>query len=209
MYVPGPLETLYKWIESNGLFVDNRKKRFGFLYPEAEMKANWTESERPGGTDIEFSTDGNGDLKYWFGPENPRTKPALKRLCVFAHTGGEGSMAALWLDDKGKQKIVHLGSGSGSTLVCVLADDAIDFIRLLAIGYDEICWDQNFRKPPNANAKTRGFYVHPNLEFQSWVRHKFSVSIPRTALRIVKHPSKMEDKKSADPFWKWVKQVTE
>ena len=44
----------------------------------------------------------------------------LNRVCVFARTGGDGSMAALWLEPSGTQKIVHLGSGSGSTLVCVL-----------------------------------------------------------------------------------------
>ena len=53
-------------------------------------------------------------------------------------------MAAFWLDDAGKQRIVHLGSGSGSTLVCILAEEAIDFLRLLAIGYDEICWSEVF-----------------------------------------------------------------
>lgn len=37
-----------------------------------------------------------------------------------------------------------MGSGSGSLLSCVLADNAVDFLRLLAIGYDEICWDEDF-----------------------------------------------------------------
>lgn len=208
MHVPGPLEALYKWIESRSLYVDRRGKRFGFLYPKEDMKSNWTEEARPGGTIIEFATDNSSSLKYWFGLNNPNVKSALKRLCVFAQTGDDGSMAALWLDDDGKQKIVHLGSGSGSTLVCVLADDAVDFIRLLAVGYDEICWGENFSNLPSVVAKRNGFNVLPNLEFQRWVRETFSVSIPRSASKIVKTPSVMEVKRSADPFWNWVKKIT-
>src|SRR5215471_18447873 len=149
MSIPKPLELLFSWIESNGLFIDAKDgQRIGFLFPENELKAKWTEKERPGGTNIGFFAEGNINLKYWFGHEKPEV---LNRLCVFAKTGADGSMAAFWLDDDGKQRIVHLGSGSGSTLVCVLADDPIDFLRLLAIGYDEICWKEDFFKPPNSD----------------------------------------------------------
>jgi hypothetical protein len=59
-------------------------------------------------------------------------------------------MYALWLNDAGetKIKIVHMGSGSGSTITCVLAHNGLDFLRLIAIGYDEICWDENFGMSP-------------------------------------------------------------
>jgi hypothetical protein len=110
-------------------------------------------------------------------------------------------MGAFWLDDSGIQHIVHLGSGSGSILTCVLATDAVDFLRLLAIGYDEICWDDDFDKPPNAKG---GTFVHPNVEFQKWVSNTFAVEIPRTAAEIVLHPSKMGAAQSDDPFWQWV-----
>lgn len=33
-------------------------------------------------------------------------------------------------------------------MTCVLADDAVDFLRLLAIGYREICWNAEFGAPP-------------------------------------------------------------
>jgi hypothetical protein len=116
-------------------------------------------------------------------------------------------MAAFWLDDAGKQRIVHLRSGSGSTLVCVLAEDAIDFLRLLAIGYDEICWSEVFSKPPNSEGV--GPYIEPNIEYQNWVRQTFSVTIPPTAAEIVKHPSSMDGDDSDDPFKRWVKDNTE
>jgi hypothetical protein len=148
-----------------------------------------------------FFAEGNSDLKYWFGLESPHD---LNRLCVFAKTGGDGSRAAFWINPQGKQRIVHLGSGSGSIMICVLADDAVDFLRLLAIGYDEICWNEGFSEPPNSGAPGNELTVHPNMAFQEWVREIFKVDIPRTALEIVKHPADMGDTDSRDEFWRWV-----
>ncbi len=197
MRVPDPLALLFAWIEDKGCSIDRDDQRIGFLYPLEKLKAEWTETERPGGTHIEFFAEGNVNMKYWFGHERPQV---LNRLCVFAKTGGDGSMAAFWIDDRGKQRIVHLGSGSGSILCCVLADDPVDFLRLLAIGYDEICWNSEFTQPPNAGG---GLFVHPNVEYQNWVKQTFSVGIPKTASEIVKHPSEMGDAESLDDFCRW------
>src|SRR6185436_7534340 len=101
-------------------------------------------------------------------------------LCVFAQSGAEGSECALWLSNSGQLKVVHMGSGSGSILSCVLAENFTDFLRLLAIGYDEICWDENFPLPPNENSDD--FIVKPNTKFQNWVRESFHVGLPKTAL---------------------------
>lgn len=198
MSIPEPLALLFAWIEDRGFFIDTDTRRIGFLYPWEKIREEWTETERPGGTIIEFFAEGNVNMKYWFGHERPEV---LDRLCVFAKTGAEGSMAAFWIDDHGKQRIVHLGSGSGSVLVCVLADDPVDFLRLLAIGYDEICWNEGFSKPPNASGQ---LYVHPNVEYQDWVKKTFSVDIPKTAAEIIKHPSEMGDENSLDDFCRWV-----
>lgn len=178
--------------------MDTQEGLIGFLFPEREQKENWTEAGRPGGTDIRFTADGNAHLKYWFGTENPEI---TRRLCVFARTGWDGSMAAFWLAEDGSQKIVHLGSGSGSTTVCVLADDPVDFLRLLAIGYDEICWGELFCDPPNTGG---GFLVEPNRAFVDWVSKTFAVAIPERGSEIVKRHALMEDKESEDPFWQWV-----
>jgi hypothetical protein len=201
MYIPEPLELLFAWIEDNGFFIDQDNRRIGFLYPLEKLKSEWTESERRGGTHIEFSAQGNAHLKHWFGHERPEV---LNRVCVFAKAGADGSMVAFWIADDGKQRIVHLGSGSGSTLVCILADDPVDFLRLLAIGYDEICWNSEFSKPPNAARGAGALFVHPNVEFQSWVTKTFSVTIPQTAAEIVRHPSEMGDVESEDAFCQWV-----
>jgi hypothetical protein len=201
MSIPELLRLLFDWIEQRGTYVDRNGERVGYLFPPDTMDEEWTDSGRPGGTLVSFMPEGNVSMKRWFGHERPEM---LERMCVFCRTGGDGSKAAFWLDPNGGQKIVHLGSGSGSTLVCVLADDPVDFLRLLAIGYDEICWPEAFDSPPDAAGD---FVVQPNVEFQEWVRTTFSVSIPTTASEIVRHPSVMEEKTSLDPFHRWVRSI--
>lgn len=200
MTLPKELIQLYQWIEENNLYVDNKDgQRFGFLFPEKELKETWKDNERDGGTTIEFMAGGVDNLKYWFGGEdNDKVK---SRLCVFAQSGAEGSECALWLSDNEQLKIVHMGSGSGSMLSCVLADNFIDFLRLLAIGYDEICWNENFQFPPNEN--NDDFIVKPNIKFQNWVKSTFNVDIPKTALEIVKCPATMDNESSKDDFFNW------
>lgn len=202
MSVPEPLELLFRWIEAKGYFIDKPDGRLGFLFPEREMKAGWTKTGRPGGTDITFVPEGNVNLRYWFRTEDPEV---MARLCVFAQSGGDGSMAAFWLADDGTQKIVHLGSGSGSTTLCVLADEPVDFLRLLAIGYDEICWGDAYSERPNAAGE---FIVAPNVPYAEWIERTFKVTIPDRASAIVKWPLSMDASSSPDPFWRWVRSHT-
>ena len=133
-------------------------------------------------------------------------KNTKDRMRVFAKTGGDGSVAAFWLDDNGVQQIVHIGSGSGSTLGCVLCNDPVDFLRLIAIGYDEICWNDEFSSSPQEAFSKNGFVVKPNLKFQDWVSHEFQTTIPNTALEIVKNPAEIGDANSGDPFCEWLMQ---
>ncbi|MEO1684526.1 MAG: SMI1/KNR4 family protein [Cyanobacteria bacterium J06631_12] len=206
MVIPGELNALFTWIESNDLYLDKDDGRIGFLFPLDKLKEGKKDAERPGGTIIEFFAEGNINLHHWFGHDHA---DVLNRLCVFAQTGGDGSMAAFWLDDDGNQRIVHIGSGSGSTLCCILAETPIDFLRLLAIGYDEICWDDEFPYPPNSPECDTGMHVHPNTKYRDWLKSTFAVSIPERATEIVKHPSGMDDTDSPDRFCRWVQQNTE
>lgn len=166
------------------------------VHPLDEVQSTQDESQRAGGTYIEFFADPSP----YFQDASPEVNA---RVTIFAKTGGDGSYAALWTDDAGDQRIVHLGSGSGSTLLCVLADNAVDFLRLIAIGYDELCWPEYFDAPPNANSSEQR--VLPNEPFRSWVESTFDVSIPQTAREIVRHPASMDADQSLDPFWRWVR----
>ncbi|TQV72566.1 SMI1/KNR4 family protein [Exilibacterium tricleocarpae] len=198
MKVPDAFVKLFEWIEKNGFYEDTEHGRVGYLYPINELRAQWGDTERPGGTLVEFYAEKNSDLFYFM---NENTKG---RLRVFARTGGDGSMAAFWIDDHGQQKIVHIGSGSGSMLACVLCDDPLDFLRLIAIGYDEICWNDDFEYTPRESFKNSKFLVQPNLKYQNWLVHEFQTSIPTKAIEIVKEPAEFGDEESNDPFCKWL-----
>ena len=200
MTIPKEIEQLYDFIEENGLYVEKNGYRYGLLFPEDRLRESWNDDERDGGTIIYFCPGDPDNFKYWFGVDLPEIR---ERLCVFAQSGAEGSECAFWLNDNNELKIVHLGSGSGSILTCVLADKAVDFLRLLAIGYDEICRDEDFPYPPNEGPDS-DLFVKPNLMYRKWVEDTFNVTIPETALEIVKHPTTIESDSTEDEFLNWV-----
>jgi len=187
MVLPEALDKLFIWMHAEGLTWENNGSVGGALVPFGTPNL----SSAP---DIEFSAEGSENLKYWFGQESDEIK---NRLYVFCQTGGEGSMGAFWLDNDGSQKIVHLGSGSGSTMVCVLADTALDFLRLLAVGYEEICWG-GFDAPLSGESPV-------NTKFRTWVETTFSTHIPKLGNEIVTETAELGDEdKSDDTFLYWV-----
>ena len=211
MRAPSEIEALYTWIEANGFVSDEDGRRRGYLYPQDRLKQSWSDDEREGGTDISFFAgepeSSDLGLSYWFyGKECELDAEIKNRLCVFASSGKDGSMCALWLDDAGETKIVHMGSGSGSTMTCVLTRNGLDFLRLLAIGYDEICWSEAFSSPPNSDEDE--LFVHPNEPFKQWVRERFKTTIPQTALEIAT-PADMDDDEPRDEFLIWIRSLWE
>ena len=89
-----------------------------------------------------------------------------------------------------------------------MAHNGLDFLRLIAIGYDEICWDENenFSMPPNREGSD--FIVYTNIEFQQWIEDMFKTTIPQTALELVT-PAHMGDENSNDEFLIWVNRIAE
>ena len=181
MKLPEPIALLFSWIENNGFG--------GSLYPP----------DKQVGSEVSFHAE--LDFTWWFGfvdeeKDDPEKKHLLEnilaRVYPFAFTGADGSLAAFWLDEEGRQKIVHMGNGGG--VACVLADDPVDFLRLLAIGYDEIAGFE-FDAPPEG--------IPPNVPLQEWVRETFSVTIPETGAEIVKNMEYYDEDESDDPFWNW------
>ena len=201
MTLPEPLTLLFRWIEASGFCRQGRTGRTGYLCPPEVLHAPMIGNERCGGTYVIFGPQDPLDLKYWFGSENPEI---FARLCIIAEINGDGSRVALWQADDGSQKLVLVGSGSGCGLVCVLADDPVDFLRLLAIGYDEI-YEAELAHPPNTGSD---YITHPNLAFGGWVERTFGVTIPTRGCEIVRHPAWMHADASPDPFWQWVKRMS-
>ena len=207
MQIPEELRQLYQWIENNGYYSENEGIRYGYLYPQDKLRESWKEEEREGGTDIAFSVLKNIDREEVLENYYKKHKDEVRRrLLVFAQSGADGSECALWLDDEGHTQIVHIGSGSGSMMTCILVKNALDFLRLLAIGYDEICWDEDYPLPPNSNKDNT--FVYPNTQYQEWVQNTFHTTIPKIGLEVVT-PHNMNDEPITDPFLKWFFEVTE
>ena len=207
MQIPEELCQLYQWIEDNGYYSENEGIRYGYLYPQDQLRESWKEEEREGGTDIAFSVLKNIDREEVLENYYKKHKDEVRRrLLVFAQSGADGSECALWLDDEGRTQIVHIGSGSGSIMTCILVKNALDFLRLLAIGYDEICWDEDYPFPPNSNKDNT--FVHPNTQYQEWVQNTFHTTIPKIGLEVVT-PHNMNDEPITDPFLKWFLEMTE
>ena len=207
MQIPEELRKLYQWIEDNGYYMDAKGVRYGWLFPEDKIKESWTDNERIGGTMITFNVDEESyrnellEIQY-----KEHLEEVKRRLLVFARSGADGSECALWLDDEGRTQIVHIGSGSGSMMTCILVKNALDFLRLLAIGYDEICWDEDYPLPANSNKDNT--FVHPNTQYQEWVQNTFHTTIPKIGLEVVT-PHNMNDEPITDPFLKWFFEMTE
>ena len=207
MQIPEELRQLYQWIENNGYYSENEGIRYGYLYPQDKLRESWKEEEREGGTDIAFSVLKNIDREEVLENCYKKHKDEVRRrLLVFAQSGADGSECALWLDDEGRTQIVHIGSGSGSMMTCILVKNPLDFLRLLAIGYDEICWDEDYPLPPNSNKDNT--FVYPNTQYQEWVQNTFHTTIPKIGLEVA-NPHSMCDEPITDPFLKWFFEVTE
>ena len=207
MQIPEELRKFYQWIEDNGYYMDAKGVRYGWLFPEDKIKESWTDNERIGGTMITFNVDEESyrnellEIQY-----KEHLEEVKRRLLVFARSGADGSECALWLDDEGHTQIVHIGSGSGSMMTCILVKNALDFLRLLAIGYDEICWDEDYPLPANSNKDNA--FVYPNTQYQEWVQNTFHTTIPKIGLEVVT-PHSMCDEPITDPFLKWFFEMTE
>ena len=207
MQIPEELRQLYQWIEDNGYYSENEGIRYGYLYPQDKLRESWKEEEREGGTDIAFSVLKNIDREEVLENYYKKHKDEVRRrLLVFAQSGADGSECALWLDDEGHTQIVHIGSGSGSMMTCILVKNALDFLRLLAIGYDEICWDEDYPLPPNSNKDNT--FVHPNIQYQEWVQNTFHTTIPKIGLEVAT-PHSMAENPITDPFLEWFFEMTE
>jgi hypothetical protein len=123
----------------------------------------------------------------WFGSER-----AVGRLAVFG-AGPDGSLYAIWVQENGASRIVHLGS-EGQNLF-VLARDMREFLLLLAIGYSEMGFDDLSVAPTEAEGA--------NPKFRAWVAAKLSCVIPASGAAIVRRAqSESED------FETWVGQRT-
>lgn len=145
-----------------------------------EKIIDWYEnSEELMGGLFEFNADEDQSIiECWFGDDTLKN-----RFGVFG-IFPDGSPVSFWITDTNEQKIIVLGSeGDGSY---ILANNFIDFIRLIAIGYDDFMYnnfDLTIQEWNQENDNELNYGV--NEEFQNWLKEKFNVSIPVKGNEIV------------------------
>lgn len=161
--IPEPLEQAWTWLEEQGWFETTDGAMVLWGSPE----------------DSEVAFCSNLDLEGWFAPGDP----GFDRLMPIVSADGSGAVAVLWLDPQDQVRFGLLGSEGGGEL---LAADAVDFLRLFAIGYDDlglVGLDPEEESLAEAHAPLR-----------QWVEQTFEVSVPEV----------WPEAAQPDPFATWV-----
>jgi hypothetical protein len=136
--------------------------------PELESLCTWLAKHGyPISGGFELYADEHESIRHWFG-----TDAVNDRFGVFG-TGPDGSLYAIWRQDDGRTPIVHMGSEGQNNFV--LAGKMLDFLRLLAVGYDEIGF-ADLAAPPDGDG------VNP--AFRRWVEETFRTRVPATGVEI-------------------------
>ena len=197
--LPQEIAALFDWIEERGLLHESQRvpgERFGTLQPLEEPYRGAVVLFR-----VESEEEARAYAEAWFGDANAAT-----RVVPFARTGADGSYAAFWLDDEGRQRIVHLGSeGDG---LCVLGDEPLDFLRLLAIRHNQLGSGLADPYTPPVDEPDYAMEVD-NPPFREWLTSTYGVTIPETISQIVPAPPDSFATTSDDPFWQWVRRRQE
>ena len=118
---------------------------------------------------------GTMSTEGWLDPD----APDAWRLLPLAETDGSGGFAALWFAPSGESRFVLLSSEGGEPQR--LADDPVDFLRLIAIGFEElhswvwsqpVCVDEDDEDDDNSAAA--------HADFRGWVEDDFGVDVPES-----------------------------
>ena len=192
--LPHEFVAAFDWMESVGAVGRMYGQPFGMTDPE--------DLNRSGRCLMYFHPADSRVVRAWTGSN----ASDLARLAPIARTGGDGSMAGLWRDDDGLTRIVHLGSGTGSVSVGTFTRSPLDFLRLLAVGYEELCWPDSYEMLPIEACFDRSTY-RPPTRFRSWLTSTYSVTIPSTAAPLVL-PMANIGEPSDDPFCRWLTALT-
>lgn len=186
---------LFEWMEANGHFMASQAypgDKLGLLGTRGDMDADRV-------TVILFRVATAEQAREygeaWFGQAVPNIE---ERLVPFARSGGDGSHVAFWQDEQGHHRVVHLGSEGQ---VCLLGRTPLDFLRLLAIGYQEISGDclEAPEEPPIGAGR--------NVAYRAWLTDRYGVAVPDNAGEILGEIPHTLAETSDDPFWRWVQKM--
>lgn len=192
--MPAVLWSTLEWLEAGGFVTAGERGPVARLYPGTERGSSRVTLHVPSVEDTQACT----------GSERASV---TDRLVLFVRTGMDGSLAGLWLDDQGHQRLVHVGTSEGPGLLCELADDPVHLLRLLALGYPELSAPDYFGMTAT-DAYAMGYgppanYLPP-ARFRAHVERDLDLDVPTTASVIVRRTASIHDSHSEDRFWRWL-----
>jgi hypothetical protein len=163
--VPGELDRAWSWMEQQGFLLEpGDSSGRTFLTPYAD--------ERQLG--VVFDT--GATLRGWFGDDEIEARVA-RHVRPIAEISGDGGFAALWLHD-GSVRFVAMSSDGEAY---VLADSALDFLRLIAIGYDELSSFAIGQDVSDLDPDEDEFLLECVAAlgpFRAWVEQEFDTAVP-------------------------------
>ena len=201
--LPDTLRAALDFLEEIGARIDNDHGTFLRLYPG---------EPEDGQSGVYFALPDPAHLRYYTGNDDPAETSSVVPI---ARTGGDGSYAALWYDGD-RVRFGHLGSGSGSSWVGLIADDPVDFLRFLAIGYGEPAWPEVHALTPAEDLareladadESERFDLRPPVELQDWLRRTFGATTPARADEIVARTPHIDSETDDDPFWRHISAIS-
>jgi hypothetical protein len=146
----------------------------------------------PGG-DFELFADDGAAITHW------SRIPDLHPYFVQFGSTGNGSMIGIWQPESGKQTYMRLSADEAWGTE--LADNFIDFMRLLAIGYETLGYfSEHTIQELNKLAENEDLNQGFNPQFKAWVEKEFNITVPSTNLSF---------KREGTPFNDWIKVKSE
>ncbi len=197
--MPPEIEAMFLWLEEKGFIHTylNSEERFANLYPEDQIDQ--------GIAFAQFIPVERDSTKYYTGNDDPIVND---RLALFVKVDKCGDRAGIWQDEDGSLKYVYVGAHGEPG--CILTDNVVDFLRLLAIGYDNVALS-NFNKTAiedymEYQDEGSPLPIEP-IEFREWVEKTFAVKVPKYGNEIVKFLPSMVEETDPNPFLQWCRKV--
>jgi hypothetical protein len=140
--------------------------------------------------DFELFTDDGESITHW------SRIPDLRPYFVQFGSTRNASMVGIWQPEAGgKQTYMYLSADEGWGTE--LADNFVDFMRLLAIGYEPLsCFSELTVQELNKLAEIEDLNQGFNPAFKTWVETEFKTTVPTTSLAF---------KREGTPFNDWLK----
>ena len=199
MKVPDSLLQFYRWIQANGWLTIDDDYIEGYIPEMLECSG------------LRFRALNSVDLQQ-DGYFSLCPNLFSQRLCIFASVKGDVNDVplALWMDDQGDVKVVILHCYDKPYRV--LSDSVDDFLRLIALNYNTLCWHGEMWGDPTEERVYNGILFPVDerctkpVSYREWLSEGMQMSLPTSGEDLLPQYSynAFDRKDTTDPFTLWL-----